>query len=156
MPMVIPRDYLEPTNTEDASETRFIDQLLEGWAKWAHNTGVDQRPTAAGDLWQIQAIIGSGEWVIELYDDNFVLIDQKIALLPRRLNQIVFIEYMAEEPGRAKAAKMGLAYLAYRQRLHAAQWALHALLADFIEQLKINATVNAVKKATRRRGRGLA
>ena len=118
---------------------------------------MDQRPTAAGDLWQIQAIIGSGEWVVELYDDNFVLIDQSIALLPRRLNQIVFIEYMDEGPARSKAQTMGLAYLAYRQRLHAAQWALHTLLGGFIEQLKPNATVNAVKKAlTRARGKGIA
>jgi hypothetical protein len=154
--MAIEHDYLRPTETQDATETQFIDQLLEGWAKWAHNTGVDQRPTAAGDLWQIQAIIGSGEWVIELYDDNFVLVDQKIALLPHRLNQIVFVEYTEDGPARSKAQKMGLAYLAYRQRLHAAQWALHTLLAQFIEQLKLNATVNDVKKALRGRPRGIA
>jgi len=154
--MAIARDYLEPTDTQDAGETKFIDQLLEGWAKWARNTGIDQRPTAAGELWQIEMIIGSGEWVIELYDDNFVLIDQKIALLPRRLNQIVFIEYMEGGPSRAKAREIGLAYLAYRQRLHAAQWSLHTLLTEFIERLKVNVNVNNVKKAMRNRGKGVA
>jgi hypothetical protein len=148
--MAITRDYLQPTDTQDAGETKFIDQLLEGWAKWARNTGIDQRPTAAGELWQIEMIIGSGEWVIELYDDNFVLVDQKIALLPQRLNQIVFVEYMEGGPSRSKALEMGLAYLAYRQRLHAAQWSLHMLLTDFIEPLKLNVTVNNVKKSMRR------
>lgn len=149
----IVRDYFEPTETQHASETKFIDQVLEGWAKWAKNTGVDQRPTAAGDLWQIQAIIGAGEWVIELCDDNFVLIDQKIALLPYRLNQIVRVEYMDGGPSRVKAKRMGIAYLAYRQRLHAAQWALYTLLADDIERLRINATESNVKKAMRTRGK---
>ncbi|HEY3678983.1 MAG TPA: hypothetical protein VGL45_09705 [Bradyrhizobium sp.] len=152
--MAITRDYLEPTETQDASETKFIDQLLEGWAKWARNSGVDQRPTAAGDLWQIETMFEIGTYVLELVDDNFVLVDQKIALLPRRLNQVVFIEYMGAGPSKAKAQQIGLAYLAYRQRLHAAQWSLHTLLSEFIDQLRLNATVSDVKKALRYRGKG--
>jgi hypothetical protein len=155
--MAIAHDWLEPTETKDANETKFVDQLLEGWAKWARNTGIDQRPTAAGDLWQIQSIVEVGTYVLELTDANFVLVDQKIAHLPRRLHAVVFVEYMGPEPSaKEKAARMGLAYLAYRQRLHAAQWALYASLMYYIEDLKRNATVNAVKNADRFRTKGIA
>lgn len=155
--MAIHRDYLEPTDTQDATETQFIDQLLEGWAKWARNTGVDQRATIFGDLWPTPTIVEVSTYVLELTEENFCLIDHKIAHLPRRLHAIVFIEYMAMEPtAKQRAAKMGLAYLAYRQRLHAAQWALYAALADHIEALRHNATVTAVKTATDRRNGELA
>lgn len=133
MLMPITRDYLEPTETQDASETKFIDQLLEGWAKWARNSGIDQRPTCAGDLWQIQAIIEAGTYVMQITDDGFTLVDQRIAMLPHRLRGIVFIEYMGAGTSEHKAGRLGLNRLAYRQRLHAAQWALFASLLPEID-----------------------
>jgi hypothetical protein len=154
--MAIAHDWLEPTDTQDHCETKFVDQLLEGWAKWARDTGIDQRPTPAGDLWQIQSIIEIGTYVLELNDASFVLIDQTIAALPARLKQIVFIEYMDQRPSRAKAKSIGLMHLAYRQRLHAAQWVLHAGLISYIDDLRRNATVNAVKNADRFRTKAVA
>lgn len=130
--MAIAHDWLEPTDTKDVSETQFVDQLLEGWAKWARNTGVDQRPTQAGDLWQIQTIIEATTHILELSDDAFTLVDQKIAHLPRRLHGIVFVEYMGHGSTEQKAVHIGLNRLGYRQRLHAAQWALFAALTPHI------------------------
>jgi hypothetical protein len=131
--MAIARDYLAPTDTQDASETKFIDRLLEGWAKWARNTGIDQRPTCAGDLWQIQAIIEVGTYVMQITDDGFTLVDQRIANLPGRLRGIVFVEYMAAGTSEHKAHRLGLNRLGYRQRLHAAQWTLYANLLPEID-----------------------
>jgi hypothetical protein len=154
--MAITHDWLTPTETKDATETQFIDRLLEGWAKWSRNTGIDQRPTAAGDLWQIQAIIELGDYVLELTDENFVIVDQKVAVLPRRLHAIVFVEYLGPGPSsKQRAERIGLTYLAYRQRLHAAHWTLYASLSPHIERLRQNATVNAIKNAARFRSRGL-
>jgi hypothetical protein len=154
--MAITRDYLEPTDTKDATETQFIDQLLEGWAKWARNTGVDQRATTFADLWPTPTIIELGTYVLELTDENFCLIDHKVAHLPRRLHAIVYVEYMGSEPtAKQRAARMGLAYLAYRQRLHAAQWALYAALSEYLEALRHNASVTAIKHAARFRTKDL-
>lgn len=154
--MAITHDWLEPTDTKDASETQFIDQLLEGWAKWARNTGVDQRATTFGDLWPTPTIIEVGTYVLELSDENFCLVDGRIAHLPRRLHSIVFIEYMGPGPSaKQRADRMGLAYLAYRQRLHAAQWALFASLMPHIETLRSNASVNSVKYADRFRTKAI-
>lgn len=133
MTMAIAKDYLEPTDTQDASETKFIDQLLEGWAKWARNTGIDQRPTSAGDLWQIQAIIEARTHVLQITDDGFTLVDQRIAMLPGRLRGVVFIEYMDSGTSEHKARRLGLNRLSYRQRLHAAQWTLFASLLPEID-----------------------
>lgn len=130
--MAITRDYLEPTDTQDSNETKFVDQLLEGWAKWARNSGIDQRPTCAGQLWQIQAIIEATTHVMQLTDDAFTLVDQKIAHLPRRLHAVVFVEYMGPGTSEHKARRMGLNRIAYRQRLHAAQWTLFAALVPEI------------------------
>lgn len=131
--MAITKDYLEPTDTQDASETKFVDQLLEGWAKWAKNTGIDLRPTCAGDLWQIQAMIDAGTYVMRLTEDAFTLVDRRIAKLPGRLRGIVFIEYMASGNSEEKSRRLGLNRLAYRQRLHAAQWTLFASLLPEID-----------------------
>lgn len=154
--MAIPKDYLQPTETQDATETQFVDQVLEGWAKWARNTGVDQRATTFNDLWPTPTIIEISTYVLELTDENFCLIDSKIAHLPRRLHAIVFIEYMGPEPtAKQRAARIGLAYLAYRQRLHAAQWTLFASLLPYMEALKHNASVTSIKNAARFRTKAI-
>lgn len=131
--MAIQRDYLEPTETQHACETKFIDQLLEGWAKWARNSGIDLRPTCAGDLWQIQAMIEASTYVMTLTHDAFTLVDGRIAHLPRRLYLIIFVEYMRQGTSEQKAKSMGLNRMAYRQRLHAAQWTLFASLQPDID-----------------------
>jgi hypothetical protein len=155
--MAITHDYREPTDTKDATETQFIDRVLEGWAKWARNSGINQRPVAFGQMFKSPTIIEVGDYVLELSDENFCLVDGKIAHLPRRLHAIVFVEYMGPGPSsKEKAGRMGLAYLAYRQRLHAAQWALYASLLPYVESLKRNAGVNAVKFADKFRTRPVA
>jgi hypothetical protein len=111
----------------DIPEIRFTDRLLEGWAKWAYISGIDQRIRQVGILWGIPSE-RTRSHVLELRDDDFVYLDQRIALLPERLRWIVEVEYMTGGPSRSKAQKIGLAYLAYRQRLHAAQWVTFAYL----------------------------
>lgn len=154
--MAVMHDYLEPTDTKDATETQFIDRVLEGWAKWARNSGINQRPVAFGQMFKSPTIIEIGDYVLELTDENFLLVDQKVAILPRRLHAIVFVEYTGPGPSsKERAARMGLAYLAYRQRLHAAQWALYASLMPYVDALKRNSSVNAVKYAARFRTKAI-
>ena len=133
MSMAIAHDYLEPTETQHACETKFIDQVLEGWADWARQVGIDQRPKPAGELWQIQAIIEAKDYVFQLTDAGFVLVDRMIARLPRRLKEAVFAEYVSHGSSDQKARRIGLSRLAFRQRLHAAQWALFASLMPEID-----------------------
>jgi hypothetical protein len=154
--MSIAKDYLEPTDTQHQSETKFIDQLLEGWGKWSRATGIDQRPVQAGDLWKISQIIEAGDYVLKVMDDWFVLTDKSVASLPYRLKQVVIVEYIEPRSARTKAREMGLAYLAYRQRLHAAQWTVFAYLEPWIVAIKRNADVNAVKNAARFRSKPVA
>lgn len=134
--MTVVRDYREPTNTEDAQETRFIDKLLEGWAKWAISSGINQRPTPAGDLWQIQVIIDPETHILELSDDAFTLVDQKIAGMQKqypRLGQIIHVEYRSSGTSENKALRIGLNRFGYRQRLHVAQWFLFDKLCAYIK-----------------------
>lgn len=122
--MAIAHDWLEPTDTADASETKFVDRVLEGWAAWARNDGIDLRPTSFGELWQIQAILEAKDYVLVMTDDAFVTVDQAITHLPRRLRFTVMVEYRDSRSSDQKAKALGLNRLAYRQRLHAAQWML--------------------------------
>jgi hypothetical protein len=131
--MSIARDYLLPTDTQDASETQLVDRLLVGWGAWARNDGIDLRPVAFGDLWQIQAIIEAREYVLQLTDDAFTYVDQHVAVLPRRLRVTVFCEYLEDGPPGEKPRRLGLSRIAYRQRLHAAQWALFTSLLPALD-----------------------
>ena len=129
----------------EPSEPKFIDQLLLGWAAWARATGIDLRATQAGDLWQIASIIESRDYVIQLSDDAFILIDQTIARLPERLRTIVHMEYCSSRSSSAKARSLGLNRLAYRQRLNSCQWALYAVLMPHIDgwrQERVQATAS--------------
>lgn len=114
-------------------ETSFIDQILCGWAHWSRSTGIDLRATQTGHLWQISTLIDEKDYHIQLTDDAFVSIDQAIAKLPHRLYTIVLTEYQDSRPSYLKARKLGLNRLAYRQRLHAAQWTLYAALTSTID-----------------------
>jgi hypothetical protein len=131
--MAIAHDWLEPTETKDASETQFIDRVLEGWAAWARNTGIDLRPTSAGDLWQISTMIEARDYVLVMTDDAFVIVDQQVARLPRRLRLVVTVEYQDSRSSDQKAKGVGLNRLAYRQRLHAAQWSLFTALLPSLD-----------------------
>lgn len=124
MLMPIARDYLEPTETQDANETKFVDCVLDGWGHWVRAASIDLRPTPAGVLWQVQAIIEAKDYALVLSDTAFLYVDRCVAVLPGRLKAIVFVEYVSSLEGPAKLLRTGLKRLAYRQRLHAAQWAL--------------------------------
>ncbi len=127
------RDYLEPTETQDNFETKFVDRVLEGWARWSHSDGIDLRPVAMGDLWPVQVIIEAREHVLELCDDEWLDVDSAVATLPKRLKSVVFVEYRYEGSSGEKARLVGLTRLAYRQRLHAAQWALFTKLQPHLD-----------------------
>lgn len=131
--MAIAHDWLEPTETKDASETQFIDRVLEGWAAWARNTGIDLRPTSAGDLWQISTMIEARDYVLVMTDDAFVIVDQQVARLPRKLGLTVTLEYQDGRTSEQKARALGLNRLGYRQRLHAAQWILFTALLPSLD-----------------------
>ena len=119
--------------TRRADEVLFVDRVLEGWASWAHDDGIDLRPTCAGDLWKVQVIIKASTGILRMSDDAFVLIDQRIAGLPRRLRRAIFVEYTNQGTSTEKARFMGLNRIAYRERLTAAQWSLYAALMPQIE-----------------------
>lgn len=114
-------------------ETEFIDRLLEDWGKWQRNNGVRLSATAAGQVLGINSTAGR-VWDLTITDDQFTQIDRGIAHLPRRLKVIVFLEYVAAGSQSDKWGQSGLNRLAYRQRLHAAQWALFTSLADVIDK----------------------
>lgn len=131
--MAISHDWLEPTETEDHCETQYIDRLLDDWGKWQRNNGVRLSATAAGQVLGINASAGR-VWDLTITDDQFTLVDRGIARLPKRLKVIVFLEYVMSGPQPEKWGRSGLNRLAYRQRLHAAQWALFTSLADVIDK----------------------
>jgi hypothetical protein len=130
--MVIAHDYLEPTETQHNSETKFVDRLLEGWAMWVRRDGIDLRPTPIGFVWRIPGVLLLGQEIV-ITDDGFVLVDQGIAHLPGRLRSVVRIEYVESDLEVEKWRQLGLNRLAYRQRLHAAQWTLFSFLLPDID-----------------------
>lgn len=130
---VIVHDWLEPTDTDDATETQYIDHLLDDWGHWQRNNGVRLSATAAGQVLGINTSNGR-VWDLTITDDQFTQLDRSIARLPSRLKAIVFLEYIAMGPQPEKWGRSGLNRLAYRQRLHAAQWALFTSLVDVIDK----------------------
>ncbi len=127
----------------EVSEPGFIDQVLIGWAAWARNDGIDLRPTCAGDLWQIQAIIEARDYVLVLTDDSFLLVDQRVAILPGRLRAIIFVEYMDDGSKALKLRSTGLSRTAYRERLQAAQWSLYSALLPALDNWRQKSVKNA-------------
>lgn len=135
MSMAIARDYLQPTETADNPETKLIDQILEGWGKWAQRGDANLDPVAIGFVWRIPDLLILGHELV-LSDEKFMLVDRHIAGLPERLRLVVFIEYLRtdeEATSERKAERAHLNRLAYRQRLHAAQWALFSLLDRLLD-----------------------
>lgn len=119
----------------DNAETKYVDRLLEGWAKWSQSSGIDQRPTSFGKLWHIHSVEEMGHELV-ISDDQFLVIDQCVASLHHRLRGVVYVEYLGYGTGEDKARRFGLKYTAYRQRLHAAQWTLFAFLEPEIDVLR--------------------
>jgi hypothetical protein len=115
------------------AEVKLINQLLLSWGAWARHDGIKLKATTAGELWQIQSLIEGKDYLIQLSDDAFLLIDAAIAKLPQRLKGIIDLEYRSNLPTYAKLRKLGLNRLACRQRLNAAQWALYAQLYPFLD-----------------------
>jgi len=124
---------LKDSPTPAGDEVKFIDRVLEGWARWTHDDGIDLRPTCAGDLWKVQAIIEVADGILRMTDAAFVFIDQKIATLPFRLRAVIFVEYRNGGTSEAKARFMGFNRAAYRQELRSAQWSLYTALMPEIE-----------------------
>lgn len=132
---MIVRDYLEPTETQDHTETQLIDHVLEGWGKWAQRGNVHLQPTAAGYIWRIPDLLTRNHELV-LSDDKFEVVDRQVALLPQRLATVIFIEYCRsdeEATSERKAARAGLKRIGYRQRLHAAQWTLFSSLRPWLD-----------------------
>lgn len=133
--MAIARDYLEPTETRDNSETKLIDLVLEGWGKWAQRGSVNLQPIAVGFIWRIPDLLTAHHELV-LSNNKFQIVDREVAILPGKLKAIVFIEYLRsdEEATRErKAERAGLPALGYRQRLHSAQWTLFSSLRNYLD-----------------------
>ena len=130
--MPITRDYLEPTTTDDHAETKFVDRVLYGWARWSHRGAVNLKPTSAGQLWRIVTPM-LATYEIRMSDDDFVIVDRQVAHLPNRLKIVVHVEYFRAGTAEEKSRSMGLSRIGFRQRLHAAQWALFTNLAPFVD-----------------------
>jgi hypothetical protein len=130
--MAIARDWLEPTETEDHRDTQYVDHLLEDWGKWQRSNGLRLRPTEAGEVLRINATAHRA-WDLNMTDDQFTLVDRCIARTPTRLRVVIFLEYVMSRPQAEKWQTLG-GRLAYRQRLHAAQWALITLLGAILDK----------------------
>lgn len=105
----------------DVRDLAFIDKVLVGWGVWARNDGIDLRPTAAGDLWQIQAIIEGRAFSFVLTDDAFLLVDQRVAIVERRYHDILMLEYFKRLSPAERLRQCALERTAYSVRLKAAQ-----------------------------------
>jgi hypothetical protein len=131
--MAIRQDYLEKKQ-EHGEETHYVDLVLLGHAYWVSGERGPQQPVSAGNLLGV-VTIREGKYYLRLSDDEFTLVDSKIAVLADRLREIIDLEYQNLWRGRywsisqeGKWDKTGLKRTAYCQRLNAAQWALHQLL----------------------------
>lgn len=130
-------DYLERLE-ETGEETKYVDLVLEGHAKWVSSWRGPSQPIPAGDIMGVISV-REGKYELRLSDDEFTLVDSKIAILASRLKQIVELEYRGMWENRRwllsqeeKWRKVGLKRTAYNQRLGGAQWALHQLLLPYI------------------------
>lgn len=131
--MAITRDYLEPTDTNDHSETKFMDLVLVGWSRWTRRGAQPNlQPVEVGRLWKIPDELRPN-YDLSIPETGFLLLDKAIACLPQRLNSIVEIEYLQGFPSEEKPRRAGLNRLAYRQRLHAAQWTLYSVLQFHVD-----------------------
>jgi hypothetical protein len=136
--MAIRHDYLERLK-DHGDETKYVDLVLEGWAKWVNSWRGPSQPVPAGNVMGVVSVI-EGKYELRLSDDEFTLTDSKIAVLASRLRQIVELEYRGLWNNRRyllsqeeKWRRLGLKRTEYSQRLGGAQWALHQLLLPHIE-----------------------
>jgi hypothetical protein len=133
--MAIARDYLEPTETKDACETKLIDHVLEGWGKWAQRGNVHLQPTAVGYIWRIPDLLTERHELV-LSDEKFQVIDRHVAALPSKQRTVVFIEYYRndeEATSERNAARAGLKRFHYRQTLTSAHWNLFGSLRNYLD-----------------------
>lgn len=133
--MAIPRDYLQPIETQHALETQTVDRIMEHWGRWQRSNGVRLQAPAAGNVLGINAIPGR-TWDLSITDDQFTFVDRCVTRLPDRLNYIVIIEYIIVCAQADKWRRAGLLRTAYGQRLNAAQWALVTLFGDFLDECR--------------------
>jgi hypothetical protein len=136
--MAIRHDYLERIE-ERGEETVYVDLVLVGHAFWVRGERGPSPPVAAGNLLGVISV-HEGRYFLNLSDDEFTLVDGKIATLAERLREIIQLEYQNLWQGRywslaqeAKWYKIGLKRTAYSQRLTGAQWALHQVLLPDIK-----------------------
>lgn len=137
--MAIRLDYLQRIDSEDGAETLYVDLVLEGWAKWARSDYGPPQPTPAGTVLRVVTVL-EGRYELRLSDDEFTLVDGRVAVLPFRLREIVELEYRGFYGGRRyllsqeqKWSKIGLRRTPYKDRLRGAQWALFAALMPHVE-----------------------
>lgn len=124
----------------DPVETKYVDILLEGWAKWARGERGPVPPTPAGIVLRIP-FEREPRYELRISDDEFTLVDARVAQIADRLRQIVELEYRGFFRGRRhllsqeeKWHRLGLKRIAYRQRLHAAQWTLYSNLLPDVDK----------------------
>jgi hypothetical protein len=118
---------VEPTDDTDYSA---MDALLKGWARWAAPERGPQPPTAAGIVLQI-ASVRDGDYAVRVSDDEFTLIDSRVATLEQRHRLIIELEYRGLWRGRhwslsqeEKWRRLGVGHTTYGKRRTEAQRAL--------------------------------
>lgn len=136
--MATRHDYLLKMDA-DGAETMYVDLILEGWAKWARNEMGPSKPIPAGDILRVISVL-EGRYELRMTDDEFTLVDGRVAILPDRLKEIVELEYRGYWHGRrhlltqeAKWGLVGLRRTPYKDRLRGAHWALFTALMPHIE-----------------------
>jgi hypothetical protein len=139
--MAIRLDYLSKVVIGDAgTETLYVDMLLEGWARWARDEYGPAKPTPAGNVLHVISVL-EGRYELRMTDDEFTLVDGRVAVLPGRLREIVELEYRGYWHGRRMLLSqeqkwhiIGLRRTPYKDRLRGAQWSLFSTLMPAIEQ----------------------
>lgn len=136
--MAVRLDYLKKLDAHK-TEARYIDVLLEGWAQWTGEERGPQPPTPAGTVLRIVST-REGIYKLRISDDEFVMVDARIAVLAERLREIVDLEYRNWWRGRywsllqeEKWRRLGLKRTPYNERLTAAQWTVYTLLLPHVE-----------------------
>lgn len=135
--MAVRVGYLQPIEPHHA-ETKYTDILLEGWARWASYERGPNGATPAGVVLRIPSV-REGRYELRISDDEFTMVDARVAVLAERLREIVDLEYRGYWRGRhwtltqeEKWNRIGLRRLPYRERLTAAQWTLYTLLLPHV------------------------
>lgn len=126
--------------TEDLckEEVDYMDRVLVAWSHWAWNRASELGFPQSGVLWGLKEPAHS-KADLNLDDDQFVLVDQRIARLPYRTGRkVIFVEYFIGEPLEVKAKRFNLSRRSYCRRLDVLRYDLYQSCMPQIEAWRLS------------------